>query len=339
MKRCVVLAFGITGILFFPFSSFAAAAGPDSAGAGAETNSTTCLVSWVNTSNVAGSDNSYVTANNGPNSCTNYLVATNFGFSIPSDATITGIELGIERYHAHCTIKDHDVHLVKGGSVNKLDDKASNATWPLADAVATYGGSNDLWNESWTPSDINASNFGAALSAIETSGFVLGAPTIYVDNMTITVYYTESSGGGITRGSGGKSARLRRMQKRRAMGLVSRHDTEPPSLSAVGIFDLGAGKRKEPDTMTMKERIAKMLERQNALRLNAELTNRPQRERVHAAAPTNDPRVTGVLQRQQATDRQLKLCERLRKRMKGKSIPYVIQMRLKSVHGFTCEED
>jgi hypothetical protein len=52
----------------------------------------------------------------------------------------------------------------------------------------TYGSSTDLWGTTWTPADINAAGFGAALAVTEISS--RGAnETAHVDHITITVHY------------------------------------------------------------------------------------------------------------------------------------------------------
>lgn len=63
-------------------------------------------------------------------------------------------------------VLDSSVKIVKSngnfGSTNKAD--VSNK-WPESDTYKSYGSSSDLWDEGWTPADINNSNFGVALSA------------------------------------------------------------------------------------------------------------------------------------------------------------------------------
>jgi len=54
---------------------------------------------WTNLSNAAASDDAYSMFGNitgGVGSYTNYLVATNFGFTIPLSSTITGIIVEVE---------------------------------------------------------------------------------------------------------------------------------------------------------------------------------------------------------------------------------------------------
>lgn len=132
-------------------------------------------VTWSNPGNAAANDASYATATDNVSTTNSfYLKATNFGFTIPTGATIDGIVVEIDRKCSddssdYCT--DNIVRLQK--SSFQGDNKAigSATHWPTSDAYATYGASNDLWGLSFTPSDINASDFGVGISAtLNTSG-------------------------------------------------------------------------------------------------------------------------------------------------------------------------
>jgi hypothetical protein len=63
--------------------------------------------------------------------------------------------------------------------------RSSVSLWQTNDKVVTHGGSADLWGDTWTAADVNASNFGVAISATD------GTATLaLVDHITMTVYYT-----------------------------------------------------------------------------------------------------------------------------------------------------
>ena len=121
------------------------------------------------------------------NAETHYLKATNFGLAIPTTATIRGIEVEIERKQsATGDVVDSEVKIVKAdasiGTTNRADTVNS---WPEADASATYGSPTDLWGETWTPANINDSDFGVVISADMTSDV-----NISIDNIRIKVYYS-----------------------------------------------------------------------------------------------------------------------------------------------------
>ncbi|HEX6426591.1 MAG TPA: T9SS type A sorting domain-containing protein [Niastella sp.] len=128
---------------------------------------------------------------------TEYLQATNFGFSIPTAATVCGIEVNIEKSATNLllsftSVTDNNVRIIKNGSRTGTN-LAQNAQWSEDnDASTTYGNNNELWGTSWTPSDINSTNFGVAISASIT-GIAALLPAARIDNISITVYYLDPS--------------------------------------------------------------------------------------------------------------------------------------------------
>jgi hypothetical protein len=145
--------------------------------------------SWVNTSNVAASDDVYSDFSDlagAVGTHTDYLVATNFGFSIPSAVIITGILVEIERSDSKFHTSDYSIKIVKGGTITG-SEHSSGAAYPTTDSYYPVGGSNDLWGTTWTDADINASNFGVAIAAQrdDPAGTTRGR----IDNIRITVYY------------------------------------------------------------------------------------------------------------------------------------------------------
>lgn len=142
----------------------------------------TNVASFSNPNNIKVSDNVYAT---GSDFCN--LTATNFGFSIPSGATIDGILFEVEA-------KDPDgsfireIYIIKSdgtqGSQKGLVFTGVNGT----DTYYPYGGSSDLWGLSWTAEDINDVDFGVAVNCRTFD------TTIYIDHVRCTVYYTEGGG-------------------------------------------------------------------------------------------------------------------------------------------------
>src|SRR2546423_1043610 len=148
--------------------------------------------SWINTGNVVSSNDVYASFNNLAdvvNAHTDYLVATNFGFSIPVNALISGVVVEIERSDANAKTGDYSIKLVKNGTIGG-GDKATGLTYPVTDAYQSYGGSNDMWGNSFTPADINSSSFGVAVAAKRNFAGILGGQTLgKIDHIRITVYY------------------------------------------------------------------------------------------------------------------------------------------------------
>lgn len=164
--------------------------GPNSGGTFA-TDSTLGAVAWTAAGNAQLSDDSYATSVLLLGQITNYLKATNFGFAIPNDATVTGITVNIERStNTLSSTQDNSVKIVKGGVIAG-NDKAVGTLWGTSDAVAVYGSATDTWGLSWVPSDINSSTFGVVISAVANL-----AGTSQIDFISIVVDYTGSNRGG-----------------------------------------------------------------------------------------------------------------------------------------------
>lgn len=173
-----------------------ASSGPNSPGTAANDAAVGTLV-WTSPDNCKTSNNTYTQCFGVSSSqFSNYLKATNFGFSIPSGATIDGILVEIERYANHNSaslhVLDEVVKLVKNGTVVGTNLGVLGTKWATGDAVFSYGGSSELWGTSWTDSDINNANFGAVLQVETVNGAKINIYA-YVDHIKITVYYT---GGG-----------------------------------------------------------------------------------------------------------------------------------------------
>jgi hypothetical protein len=148
-------------------------------------------VNWTNPGNITADDTNYATANLGINATSEYLQGTNYGFAIPAGATISGIAISIMRQSSSnnlgYSVNDSNLRLLKAGTLVG-SNYAVTTDWPTSMTAATYGGAADLWGTTWTPAQINASDFGVSLSAYNQSP---GAGRIAsVDYMQITVTYT-----------------------------------------------------------------------------------------------------------------------------------------------------
>lgn len=152
-------------------------------------------VAWINSVNALVRDNfsTFASLSSGsPKS--HYLKAAAFGFNIPAGATIVGIQATVAHGAGTSGILDNQISLVKAGTVQSTD-KSSASLWPggggSVSVLATYGSNTDLWGTTWTPTDINNSGFGLAVSAQWQSG---GPNTAYVDWVGIAIWYTLASG-------------------------------------------------------------------------------------------------------------------------------------------------
>lgn len=149
-------------------------------------------VTWSSPLNVKNSDNTRASASLVSGNTTHYIKATNFGFSIPANATITGIKVEIERSingSSSGGVKDGEVKIIKSNGTLSAYNKADTTTsWPIvtSESFATYNPS-DLWGETWSPADINNANFGVAISAVATA-----SRTANIDSIRITISYIKN---------------------------------------------------------------------------------------------------------------------------------------------------
>lgn len=146
---------------------------------------------WVNPTNISTDDTdnaSVALSGAGGTGISEYLTATNFGFSVPVGATILGITASFNRKRDLLggVVTDNAVKLVKGGTVT--GDNKAGQTWSKTQSIQTYGSGNDLWGTALTPADVNASNFGVAISAT-----AFNPSSAYVYAVYVTVYYSVAS--------------------------------------------------------------------------------------------------------------------------------------------------
>ena len=205
MKKIILIS-SITFLILLlgAYVAMASSVGPNSPGTMAD-DSTVGTVAWSNPDNAKVSDAVYATASNGgTGGTTHYLKATNFGFSIPSGATIDGILVEIQRAktsggnNVNNAARDSSVKIVKvDGTIGTTNKAATADNWPLIEAYKSYGSSSDLWGETWDDTKINDIDFGVVISASLISD--TGTPVAGVDHIRITVYYTEAAPASQTR--------------------------------------------------------------------------------------------------------------------------------------------
>jgi hypothetical protein len=176
-------------------------AGPNFAGTGAGG-------SWTNPTNISSDDNNYATTTITNNSNSGTLSATNFGFNIPVNANINGVQVSIGRLASGSNVRDNTVQLIVGGTQSG-NNNASASNWPTSEAAASYGSTSSIWGlGSLTPAQVNASNFGVAL-VVRNNG-AGSSRTASVDFIQITITYTitgtinwyENPSGGTSVGTG-----------------------------------------------------------------------------------------------------------------------------------------
>jgi hypothetical protein len=157
---------------------------------------------WANTSNITASNNTFATctlvALNGESK---YLYGSNFGFSIPSDATINGLSFEIEWKQSGSggttasgsVFAAYDVTDLYGSGYAGYAAISTSAIPTSDDVYRSAGGSSELWNTTWTASQVNASTFGCWIAA--KNGFATANNVISADHIRATVWWTEAVSG------------------------------------------------------------------------------------------------------------------------------------------------
>lgn len=107
----------------------------------------------------------------------NYLEMTTYGFSIPTAASVSGIEATITCGGLATTL---NVQLLKAGSLAGTAKSASPLT------STTFGDSSDLWGATWSEAEVEASGFGISIWAVGGSN----GNTVTVTGATIRIHYT-----------------------------------------------------------------------------------------------------------------------------------------------------
>ena len=180
-------------------SALAYTDGPRNARAGTNVNSVG-TEAWINPGNITTAGTPYAEVSLlHLRLVSNYLRGSDYGFAIPADAAITGIEVMVNRM-ANTSVLDNEVRLIKAGTPEG-DNKANGILWPATLGSVTYGSPTDLWGTTWTPAQINSANFGAAISALRTNNGN-NVRNAVVDTIQITVYYAYTTETKVVCGSG-----------------------------------------------------------------------------------------------------------------------------------------
>lgn len=156
---------------------------------------------WYDVDNIKADDDATAivkTGSNADKNQTDYLTATNFGFTstdIPSGATINGIEFVINRAGSEADSQyDYQLYMLKAGTQHG-DNLASATYWPTSLTDATYGGATSLLGGTWAQTDIvGVTTFGFQL-AIKNHIKSDGGEYTNVEHVKLRVYYTESGSG------------------------------------------------------------------------------------------------------------------------------------------------
>ena len=146
---------------------------------------------WSNIDNIKTSNNSYASFSNSSfagSLTTDKIKATNFGFNIPENATITKINARAEGLTLSGDERLENVKIIIANVMT--GSTGSSAKLPMSDSlVAIYPPSNKsgtdyLWGTNPRPIDVNDSDFGISFNASISFG-----DGVYVDNIAMQIEY------------------------------------------------------------------------------------------------------------------------------------------------------
>lgn len=169
-------------ILFIPFISTGnvfPVTGENNAGIGA--------TAWTTPANIVSDNN--VTASCSAAASSQYLVARNFGFTIPQNAKIIGITVRIAAAESSTGAETLNIRLQdeSGTLFGTAKTQSINGT---GETIYTLGSSTDLWGATLTNTIINDADFGVRF-------WYTTSHNMTVDYVTMSVDY--SLGGGFFR--------------------------------------------------------------------------------------------------------------------------------------------
>ncbi len=135
--------------------------------------------------NVFTSNNSYAVFD----SQSDEMDVDDFGFSIPTGATINGIEVAVEGNRTDPRTVDVMLSWNNGSSWTTGSGtgvKNFGGTFTTLDKTVILGGPSDTWNHTWAPADFSDANFRMLLDAVSSGP----GDTLSVDQIQMKVHYT-----------------------------------------------------------------------------------------------------------------------------------------------------
>jgi hypothetical protein len=140
---------------------------------------------WSNPQNVIATGSSYANVVLGAGQPCAEVLAYRTSFNVPSDATVTGIQISFQAYCSVFGVGSVNVQL-NNANTNAPVGTAINV--PVSSAPATYtkGSSSYQWGTTLQPSTVNGNAFGVTVSGAVTSG----TATIFLNSIQATVFYS-----------------------------------------------------------------------------------------------------------------------------------------------------
>ena len=155
--------------------------------------------SWANHENALVDDTTYAIFSAGSTYASKYsyyLKIQDFGFNVPSTATISGAAVSIRRYAAYGSAsipaygRDTYLKLVGADGTPQGTSHADTSTlYGTTAETVVYGGATDTWGLTLTPDIVNDADFGVALSCYICS--YSSGNTIFLECIKMALYYDD----------------------------------------------------------------------------------------------------------------------------------------------------
>lgn len=156
---------------------------------GTVTSETTGDVAWSNPTNITADDTNYATATLTTGQDTEKLRATNFGFSLPTESSVTDIFVRVKvKSDITEEIQFQGISLVYNGAV--IGDTYKNGVY-VYDSEAIFIISEGIWNYNLDYGTVNDSTFGVEVSFEDQN--ITTSATVSVNSIQVNVNYTLSS--------------------------------------------------------------------------------------------------------------------------------------------------
>lgn len=112
-----------------------------------------------------------------------YLQGTTFGFGLANTTTVLGILVEVKGFQTQNAGTYLSVTMLKSGSL--IGTTKTGTMLPASNGFVSFGGTGDLWGTTWSYNDINQTNFGVSLQAVNGSNL---SASWSIDFVRITVY-------------------------------------------------------------------------------------------------------------------------------------------------------
>lgn len=148
-----------------------------------ENNAGIGATAWTSPGSVTADDTVDATCNAAASS--QYLVARNYGFSVPSGAAILGITVRIEASEHSPGTESLNAQLQDDGGVLIGSSKATSISG-TGKTVYTYGGTADVWGATLTSTIVNDVDFGVRFWFTTSHDVRVDFVTLAVEYSTVT---------------------------------------------------------------------------------------------------------------------------------------------------------